>query len=191
MSHIKDISGKQFGRLTAIKRFGNKRNLTHWICLCSCGKETLVSLPNLQSGTTKSCGCLKRELQRKEIGYAAFNQLFLSYKGAARRRNLLFFLSKEQFKNLTQMNCHYCNQEPSCIKHPNFHAKNEWKEKSSYIYNGIDRKDNTQGYNLINCVACCKICNYIKNDLNEEHFLDKIKTIYEHKKLNQVTNINE
>ena len=63
----KDITGKKYGRLTAIepteKRF---REYVIWKCKCSCGKEALVSLRNLTNGTTLSCGCLASELASKK-----------------------------------------------------------------------------------------------------------------------------
>jgi len=57
--NAKDIAGQRFGKLTAIsptnKRAGSQ---VVWLCHCDCGKETLVSTGKLQSGHTKSCGCL-------------------------------------------------------------------------------------------------------------------------------------
>lgn len=48
-----------FGRLMAI-RPTERRCGTHiiWECLCSCGEKCFVSSNNLNSGNTKSCGCL-------------------------------------------------------------------------------------------------------------------------------------
>lgn len=34
----------------------------HWLCLCDCGKETIVSTTGLKSGHTKSCGCYQDEV---------------------------------------------------------------------------------------------------------------------------------
>lgn len=50
-----DLTGKRFGKLTAIKYVGNDR----WLCKCDCGNETEVLSMNLRSAHTKSCGCLK------------------------------------------------------------------------------------------------------------------------------------
>lgn len=59
---FRDVAGQKFGRLTAIERVGQtKLRMAVWRCRCSCGKETDVRIGNLQSGTTKSCGCLWRE----------------------------------------------------------------------------------------------------------------------------------
>lgn len=41
-----------------------------WICRCSCGNNCRVRLHRLQRGTTKSCGCLRRELGKARIEIA-------------------------------------------------------------------------------------------------------------------------
>jgi hypothetical protein len=57
-----DISGKHFGRLTAVKRAHRAKNGEYtWLCNCSCGGKTTVALNSLKKGLTKSCGCLQRE----------------------------------------------------------------------------------------------------------------------------------
>lgn len=55
-----DISGRRFGRLTAIAPT-NKRSGSNieWECLCDCGELTLVSTASLARETVRSCGCLK------------------------------------------------------------------------------------------------------------------------------------
>ena len=63
--NIKDMHGKQFGRLTVLEYAGlrgnGKRQRACWHCICDCGKETTVIGHSLRSGHTKSCGCLNRE----------------------------------------------------------------------------------------------------------------------------------
>jgi len=51
-----DLTGKTFGRLTALMyRDG------YWMCKCECGAEATVKAKNLNAGNTKSCGCLNAE----------------------------------------------------------------------------------------------------------------------------------
>ena len=47
-----------------------------------------------------------------------------------------------------------------------------------YIYNGIDRLDNSVGYTKENCVPCYKMCNYAKNKFTMEEFLIWINRVY-------------
>lgn len=57
-----DITGKRFGRLTAIECVGtDPLNHAMWLCQCDCGETKVVNRVNLIAGTTKSCGCLARE----------------------------------------------------------------------------------------------------------------------------------
>ncbi|HJC67268.1 MAG TPA: hypothetical protein H9931_11230 [Candidatus Enterocloster excrementigallinarum] len=61
-----DLTGKTFGRLTAIRpvrKEGNRKKF--WLCSCSCGAEKIVEQSHLKSGHTQSCGCYRREAPRK------------------------------------------------------------------------------------------------------------------------------
>ena len=61
----KDITGCQFGHLTALYDTG--RSDTHrnaiWRFRCTCGNEVELSVLNVKSGNVKSCGCIY--LQRR------------------------------------------------------------------------------------------------------------------------------
>lgn len=52
-----DITGKQFGRLTVSHYVGDGQ----WECECECGNRVVVRTYNLNSGNTKSCGCLQKD----------------------------------------------------------------------------------------------------------------------------------
>src|SRR3990172_439815 len=162
MANIKNLVGKKFNKLTVISKT-EKRNSIRciiWICLCECGNLCEVSTNNLRRGGTRSCGCLqkkiasengkKRNLKGTKLqkGEASFNQLYCYYKKRALGRGLLFELTKEQFKELTSSKCIYCNSEPS------YEQKGQ-NLNGYYIYNGIDRVDNSIGYTVENSVPCC------------------------------------
>jgi hypothetical protein len=53
-----DLTGKIFGKLTAIERKGSYRSHPTWLCECECGKKCIKLGARLVSGKTKSCGCL-------------------------------------------------------------------------------------------------------------------------------------
>lgn len=53
------LIGRQFGRLTVMAPEVPRNRSPQWRCVCSCGKEIVVSEHNLTSGHTKSCGCIK------------------------------------------------------------------------------------------------------------------------------------
>jgi hypothetical protein len=173
-----NLVGQKFGRLTVIKRVspntsygGNAR----WLCKCDCGKEKIIVGRNLRNGNTKSCGCLKKEIQKNRnklnLGLANMRQKIINYKIGAERRKLEYNLTEEQFAEITQQNCYYCGAKPGNIAN----AKTSFGE---YIYNGLDRIDNTKGYMIDNVVSCCKHCNIAKNTFTLKEFKDWIKRIY-------------
>lgn len=45
----------------APKRRGNGQSISHVYARCICGTERVVSLPNLRSGKSRSCGCFRRQ----------------------------------------------------------------------------------------------------------------------------------
>lgn len=60
---FKDLTGNIYGRLTVIGYAGNHgKGAGHWTCICECKKVTQVISGKLNSGKTKSCGCLSRDM---------------------------------------------------------------------------------------------------------------------------------
>lgn len=59
---VKDKTGIRFGRWTVVKFAGrNKHNQILWFCRCDCGNYSEVTAGALSSGTSKSCGCFRKE----------------------------------------------------------------------------------------------------------------------------------
>lgn len=172
-NNFRDITGLKFGRLlvSSLKEIKNKEII--WNCICDCGIICTKRGSNLKQGGSTSCGCYKKEIQRKEKGESGFNRLFQEYITGAQKRKLSFSLTIEEFKKLTKQNCHYCKIEAKQEKTTNNHRSLEsGKEYSKYIYNGIDRKDNNLGYDLINCLTCCFLCNRSKGSMSYQAFMD-------------------
>lgn len=62
---VKDLTGKRFGRLTAMEFVCRHNGQSRWLCRCDCGEDIVVASSELTRRTrasTQSCGCLKREL---------------------------------------------------------------------------------------------------------------------------------
>jgi len=159
----KDITGEKFGKLTVIKRLKNSRNnqSRRWLCICNCGENRVVDTNKLLNGTISCC---KNHRGYKDRKTPALNSLFYNYKYGAKKRDLIFNLSKNDFIQLINQNCCYCGTPPrNIIK----------KYKASIIqYNGIDRLDNKKGYIIDNCVSCCKICNRAKLKRTLQEFIE-------------------
>lgn len=62
MGKMRDLTGQQFGRLTAINSLpahGSNAAIM-WICICECGNTAIIRGTDLTSGHTRSCGCLQK-----------------------------------------------------------------------------------------------------------------------------------
>ncbi len=57
---LKAFVGMRFGMLTVLAYADKRSGMHRWRCRCDCGNETIVGQTSLQSGKTKSCGCLKK-----------------------------------------------------------------------------------------------------------------------------------
>jgi hypothetical protein len=65
---IEMLIGKQFERLTVLSPTGVSESGQKLLnCLCVCGATKVVNRAALTSGNTRSCGCLKKELNRKRL----------------------------------------------------------------------------------------------------------------------------
>ena len=86
MSHppIKDYTGKRFGRLTVKGYFGKSDGMHRWECLCDCGNTTIVGQTQLQSGKTKSCGCLRAKSVAENMKFVDGTSVTLLEKAGSR-----------------------------------------------------------------------------------------------------------
>lgn len=64
-----NLTGKKYGRLTVLglseKKSGRK---SYWVCECECGNKKLVRSDCLKKGQVQSCGCMKKEQDRVNLG---------------------------------------------------------------------------------------------------------------------------
>jgi hypothetical protein len=182
--------GTKWYRLSCIDFAGRDyKSNAYFKFLCDCGKEKVIDIAKVKNGSTKSCGCLLNESRRKKrdvgkgntlpYGEAHFNSYFHQYKVAAEKRNYTFNINKEQFREIVSKECYYCNLPPQPI------CQRSKGHNGQFIGNGIDRKDNTIGYELGNLVPCCIMCNKMKRDYSYGDYINKIRRIYEHLQLDR------
>lgn len=60
MRQRSNLSGKKFGKLTAIEDAGEKHGARFWKCQCDCGNLAIVRASKLIAGHSRSCGCLHK-----------------------------------------------------------------------------------------------------------------------------------
>lgn len=180
--------GQRFERGVVICRAARA---SHWVLKCDCGNIYEAFCDNLKHNRHKSCGCYRRQdsstvkapnmhkantLSKGEGGLRA---LFATYKHLAKKKPIDFTLSIDEFKNLTSSNCYYCGAIPN-QKRGNTKGNGKLRPDCIYIYNGIDRQDNSRGYVIDNCVPCCGTCNYMKHTSTSNEFLAACENIVNH-----------
>lgn len=69
-----DLTGNVYGRLTVLRREHATGKRSFWVVQCSCGVTKSVNQDSLRRGTSRSCGCLRRE-----VVSAAFTKHGLSH----------------------------------------------------------------------------------------------------------------
>ena len=178
----KSLVGQKFGRLLVVKELSSKIIE----CICDCGNKLIISEKyNLIRGNTKSCGCLKSEKASKNLKEFKANQKRQHPMIAT--ASIMFnakyndgTLTKEQFIEMSQLNCFYCNKPPSNRKdsyRENAGLTEYYKNNNIFVYNGLDRIDNTLPHNYDNCVPCCKECNMSKRNMTLNDFYSMIINI--------------
>lgn len=60
-SALIDLTGKKYNKLTVLHEVPKNGANRMWLCLCDCGKETIVRQSHIISGRIKSCGCYHNE----------------------------------------------------------------------------------------------------------------------------------
>jgi hypothetical protein len=173
--NVIDETGKRYGKLTVLARAENaKHGQVQWLCRCDCGNEAVVRGTCLRRRRgTKTCGCHHQD-QILPNGLAAQRKLLYVYKTNAKKRDLEWSLTDDEFYGLTREPCHYCGAPPMQVQKTQ-------ATSDDYVYNGVDRLDNAMGYVVGNVVPCCGVCNRMKMAMSDKEFLDMIERIYEHR----------
>lgn len=62
-----DLVGRRFGRWTVLEETPKSTSSNHvrYLCKCDCGSIKSVNAQNLRKGLSKSCGCLKDEIAKR------------------------------------------------------------------------------------------------------------------------------
>ena len=149
---IKDRTGMRYGKLTVLHRADDRiepsgRKTVMWKCKCDCGNESIVSGGHLNSGTTKSCGCLQLETSHKKrkhgmngtrIHHIYLNMKYRCYKETSSR-----------YKDYGGRGIKVCDEwlgEDGFLNFYNWSIANGYNDSLS-----IDRIENDGNYEPSNC----------------------------------------
>jgi hypothetical protein len=126
-----------------------------WLWECWCGETKIAT----ERSMLKYKCAHKRTRARSKNLPKQYDAAIRGKYSAYRQRGMT--LSIEEFHALVTTPCTYCGLEPE-------------------TYHGIDRIDSDFGYENGNIVACCWICNRMKNNMSVKEFLDHIEAVFRH-----------
>jgi hypothetical protein len=142
-------------------------------------KYFLFKCGTVNCSNTLSVGAAPCQLKRA-TGYCTschrkkrpYGIIFNRIAENSKQKSIPNSLTYSQFLEFTKVKvCVYCEELVEWMEHIPAHYRGH------YGYN-LDRKDSSKGYSKENCVVCCKICNWSKNELfSHEEFLEIGKTI--------------
>ena len=133
---LEDLTGQIFERLTVIGL--DPDNKGQWLCECSCGNTVSVAGQSLKKGLTKSCGCLRKEVNketgknRTDCHHQSGTHLYRIWNGMKQRKTAVYGI--DQSWN-------------------DFTGFYEWSKQSGYTEGQyLLQVDPTLGFNPQNCV---------------------------------------
>ena len=132
------------------KEINNDNKIIKNVMCLTCNKIVLELKNNKCEYCYSSAYNCNKNRNERDIFFAKLYE----YKSGAKKRNIEFKLNDDTCFELFNKKCFYCND---C---------NDFNK-----INGIDRIDSTKSYEIENCVSCCKQCNFMKNDTNQEKFI--------------------
>lgn len=149
MSKFIDLTGQEFYRWTVIERAENNRHgQSMWWCKCECGTIREVASNGLLNGTSKSCGCLKKDISV---------QLYTTHGESNTVLYGVWHGIKQRCSNPKHK--HYENYGGRGIKIEYEPWETDYAEFSSWAKdNGykkgltLERLDNNKGYSPDNCI---------------------------------------
>lgn len=112
--------GQRFGRLVVQREMKNAKGKWQAVCICDCGTESIVTLHNLKSGISTSCGC-RRQQNAVRMSSKNATHALSGHEHYARWRNML-------------RRC----EEPTDRKYPSYGARgisvcDEWHDVATFV----------------------------------------------------------
>ena len=142
-----DLSGKRFGRLTVIERDTERKGNVYWKCICDCGNKKSIQGRNLRDGSTKSCGCLSREILEKNhqpTHGETKTRLYQIWRGMKKR---CYQTTSAGYKNYGGRGITVCDEWIA-----EYESFRDWALSNGYNDGlTLDRIDSDGNYNPLNC----------------------------------------
>ena len=111
----------QFGRLTVLERADNaKDGSSRWLCQCNCEEHNtvIVSGRNLNSGHTKSCGCIRKEITQNLRPFNKYDLDSKEYGIGYTNKGEEFYFDKEDYNKIKEYTWYIDGSRCVCTKPP-------------------------------------------------------------------------
>lgn len=142
------MTGQVYGRLTVVSRIASRSDHPRWECRCICGGVSIVSGDGLRRGSSRSCGCLQRELtaaRSKTHGHTGNGQTTAEYQSWTQMRSRCLNPKHHAYANYGGRGI---SIDP---RWSSFETFLEDMGARPSLDHSLDRKDNNQGYGPNNC----------------------------------------
>jgi len=144
-----DLVGKKFNQLTVIELDTNRtKRKTYWLCRCDCGNIKSVRSDSLTGGSIKSCGCLKKEQDKINLGTSTHKLCGTRcYNIWNRMKDRCYNVNAEKYKVYGARGIKICDEWRD-----DFAKFYEWAMNNGYSDElSIDRIDVNGNYEPNNC----------------------------------------
>lgn len=177
-NRTKDITGKRFGNLVAIKPDDNVKNKpkgggVYWICKCDCGNEKSIMGKRLRKGEYISCGCQHHVKGEKNPSWKGYREISGKYwknlERNAIERKFNFDLTLEEAWDI------FVRQDKKCALTGIEIQLTEPKNAS------LDRIDSNKGYTKDNVQWVHLQINRMKWAMSDCNFQDWCEKVYRYK----------
>lgn len=144
-----NLIGQRFGRLVVIGLDDRNSKKTYWVCQCDCGGIKSARSDCLLCGAVKSCGCMKKEQDKKNLTAnhshkQSGTRLYRIWQGIKKRCNDVHDARYDRYGGRGISICDEWEQ--------NFKNFFEWAMHNGYDETlTIDRIDNNGDYCPDNC----------------------------------------
>lgn len=162
---------------------GRQSHRARWRVRCDCGLTFEMTGTFMRRRGPRGCkACAYRERPQSTRRQSDEERLFrLVVVNRAGPRGITVAMTVAEFMSVAARPCAYCGALPGLRR--TSAAVHHAAPHPGVVAHGIDRVDSSKGYEVSNCVPCCKRCNFMKSDTPVGEFIAHVHRIAAHRPL--------